>query len=202
VERPHGRTLIAAATGVWIVAAVIRWAIGSPLGHDEARYALSARYLVHGHLPRWDYVPPGVAALGVPGILLGGGERVLRLVPLVANLGLLAAAFAVARRFSRETAAWTLAVLAGTLPLVRLSSDLLSDIPSAALVLGAGPGLLSIWILRAGPLLLAAAWLSGLAVVAGLALAARPGVFDGIRARPSAAARSPGRSPAAAARSR
>lgn len=135
MERPHGRTLVLAAIGVWITAAAIRWAYGSPLGHDEARYALSARALVAGHLPRWDYVPPGVAALGVPGILLGAGERALRLVPLLANLGLLAAAYAVARRLSRETAAWTLAVLAGTLPLVRLSADLLSDIPSAALVL-------------------------------------------------------------------
>ena len=135
MERPHSRTLIAAAVGVWIATAAIRWAIGSPLGHDEARYALSARALLHGHLPRWDYVPPGVAALGVPGLVLGAGERAMRLVPLLANLGLLAAAFAVARRFSRETAAWTLAVLAGTLPLLRLSTDLLSDIPSAALVL-------------------------------------------------------------------
>jgi len=135
VERPHSRTLITAAVGVWIAAAAIRWAICSPLGHDEARYALSARALLHGHLPRWDYVPPGVAALGVPGLLLGAGERAMRLVPLVANLGLLAAAFAIARRFSRDTAAWTLAVLAGTLPLLRLSTDLLSDIPSAALVL-------------------------------------------------------------------
>lgn len=135
MERSHSRTLIYAAVGAWIAAAAIRWAMGSPLGHDEARYAISARALLHGHLPRWDYVPPGIAALGVPGIALGGGERAMRLVPLVANLGLLAAAFAIARRFSRETAAWALAVLAGTLPLLRLSSDLLSDIPSAALVL-------------------------------------------------------------------
>jgi len=135
VERSHGRTLIVAAVTVWVAAAAIRWAIGSPLGHDEARYALSARALLHGHLPRWAYVPPGVAALGVPGIVLGAGERALRLLPLVVNLGVLAAAFALARRFSRETAAWTLAVLAGTLPLLRLSTDLLSDIPSAALVL-------------------------------------------------------------------
>jgi hypothetical protein len=46
-------------------------------------------------------------------------------------------------------------------------------LPSAVLVLGAAPGLFSLWILRAGPLLLGAAWLSAAAVVAGLALCRR-----------------------------
>jgi len=45
-------------------------------------------------------------------------------------------------------------------------------LPSAVLVLGAAPGLLGVWILRAGPLVFAAAWLSAVAVVAGLALVA------------------------------
>jgi len=45
-------------------------------------------------------------------------------------------------------------------------------LPSAVLVLGAAPGLFSLWILRAGPSLLGAAWLSGLVVVPGLALVA------------------------------
>jgi hypothetical protein len=43
-------------------------------------------------------------------------------------------------------------------------------LPSAVLVLGAAPGLFSLWILRTGPLLLAAAWLSAVAVVGGLVL--------------------------------
>jgi FSR family fosmidomycin resistance protein-like MFS transporter len=51
-------------------------------------------------------------------------------------------------------------------------------LPSAVLVLGAAPGLFSLWILRAGPLVLGAAWLSAVAVVAGLALVARPGASD------------------------
>jgi hypothetical protein len=44
---------------------------------------------------------------------------------------------------------------------------------SAVLVLGAAPGLLSLWILRSFPLVLAATWTSAAAVVAGLALVAR-----------------------------
>jgi hypothetical protein len=42
---------------------------------------------------------------------------------------------------------------------------------SAALVVGAGPGLLSAWPLADGPLLLGAVWLSAAALVAGLRLA-------------------------------
>jgi MFS transporter, FSR family, fosmidomycin resistance protein len=56
-------------------------------------------------------------------------------------------------------------------------------LPSAVLVLGAAPGIFSLWILRAGPLVLAAAWLSAAAVVAGLRLvaAAERGKMDDTR---------------------
>ena len=40
-------------------------------------------------------------------------------------------------------------------------------LPSAVLVLGAAPGLFSVWLLRAGPLVFGGAWLSAGAVVAG-----------------------------------
>jgi hypothetical protein len=74
--------------------------------------------------------------IGMPGVVLGGGERALRLVPVLLSLLFLGVLWRVARAVgTSETAAWTVALAAATAPLVRLSSDLLSDIPSTALLL-------------------------------------------------------------------
>lgn len=120
----------------WLVCAGLHGASGAPLGHDEARYAIAGRDLLAGDDARWIYVPPGMEVLAVPGVLLGGGERALRLVPALLAIAFLASLHRIARvAGDRESAAWTIAFAAATGPLVRLASDLLSDVPSTALLL-------------------------------------------------------------------
>jgi 4-amino-4-deoxy-L-arabinose transferase-like glycosyltransferase len=130
------QVLLAGAWLTWVVCAALHGASGAPLGHDEARYAIATRDLLAGDASRWVYVPPGMEVLPMPGVLLGGGERALRLVPVLLSLVFLAVLWRVARSVgSRETAAWTVALVAATGPIVRLSSDVLSDIPSTTLLL-------------------------------------------------------------------
>ena len=130
------RFLVVGAWLTWLACSGIHWASGAPLGHDEARYALASRDLLAGSDARWVYVPPGMEVLAMPGVLLGGGERALRLLPVVLSLLFLAVLHRIAREVgTRETAAWTVALAAATGPLVRLSSDVLSDVPSTALLL-------------------------------------------------------------------
>ena len=133
---PQHRFLVVGAWLTWLACSAIHWTSGAPLGHDEARYALAARDLLAGSDARWIYVPPGMEVLAMPGVLLGGGERALRLLPVVLSLVFLGVLYRIARELgTRETAAWTIALAAATGPLVRLSSDVLSDVPSTALLL-------------------------------------------------------------------
>lgn len=63
-------------------------------------------------------------------------EQALHVLPAVLGLAFIAAAWFVACRLGgRDAAAWTIAVLAGTTPLVRFEVELLSDLPSAACML-------------------------------------------------------------------
>lgn len=123
---------------VWILNASVRWNSAGPLGHDESRYSVDTRDIASGKGKRYLYVPLGMNAIAAPGIVLGGGERALRTLPLVAGLGFLLAAWILARRLtSPETAYWVVGVLAGAHPMAKYSADLLSDIPSAACLLAA-----------------------------------------------------------------
>ena len=120
----------------WVTHALTRWIINSPLGHDEAEYALDATDLLAGEASRWIYISSGMQGIAMPGVLAGGDERVLRLLPMLIGIGFLLAAWYVARRlFSATTAAWTVAVLAGAPQMLRWSAALLADMPSSACLL-------------------------------------------------------------------
>jgi hypothetical protein len=131
------KALVVAAFAVWIACGAIRWVASPPLAHDEAHYALAARDRLAGDPPRWVYVSIGAEAIAMPGILAGGSERALRVLPMLLGLAFLFAAWRAAAVLGDETsAAWTVAVLAGTTPLTRFQIDLMSDLPSAACLLG------------------------------------------------------------------
>ncbi len=110
----------------------------APLGHDEARYATDTRQLVRGEGKRYVYVPVGMNVIATPGILMGGDERALRFSSLLVGVLFLLAAWCLARRLTDpDSARWVVGVLAGAHPMVRVSADLLSDLPSAACLLAA-----------------------------------------------------------------
>ena len=63
-------------------------------------------------------------------------EQVLHVIPAVLGVAFIAAAWFVAVRLAdRDAAAWTIAVVVGTTPLVRFDVELMSDLPSAACTL-------------------------------------------------------------------
>ncbi len=65
-----------------------------------------------------------------------GCEQALHVLPALFGLAFIAAAWFVAARLAdRDAAAWTIAVIVGTTPLVRFDVELLSDLPSAACML-------------------------------------------------------------------
>jgi hypothetical protein len=130
--------LVAGAFAVWASCAVIRWVLVPPLSHDEAHYALASRDLLAGDPPRWIYMSIGTQLIAAPGIAAGGSERALRVLPVLLGLVFLGCAWRAASALGGDAAAaWTIAVLAGTTPVTRFQSDLMSDMPSAACLLAA-----------------------------------------------------------------
>jgi 4-amino-4-deoxy-L-arabinose transferase-like glycosyltransferase len=126
------RTLAIVAALVWLSCAAIRWHSAAPLGHDEARYALAGRDLLHGDDARWNYVPPGMEYIAVPGWLAGGSEVAFRTLPVLLSCLFFAAVWWIARRVGTAmSAAVAIGCLAANGALQRFSSDLLSDLPSA-----------------------------------------------------------------------
>ncbi len=154
---------------VWIVAALTIWATAPRLGHDEAQYALAARYLIEGEPARWFHLSVGMNAIAIVGVLAGGSEHAMRFVPMLFGIGfVLAAGYIAVRTFGRVTAAWVVAVLAGSHAIMKWSVELLSDLPAATAMLAAigviiteigrdeGPRWRILWI---SPLLAAAFYL-------------------------------------------
>jgi 4-amino-4-deoxy-L-arabinose transferase-like glycosyltransferase len=134
--RNSARLVLAAGLALWLGSALLLWLQRPPLGHDEAQYALAFQGMLRGGPLRWIYLSKGMHAVVAPGVWLGGDELALRALPLVCGVGFaLAAAHLAWRVFGATTAGWTLLVLATAKPLVRRSVDLLSDFPSAALLL-------------------------------------------------------------------
>ncbi len=128
--------VFAAGLLIWIINAAIVWLSAVPLGHDEAQYALSAKDLVLGEEPRWFYVSSGMSAVAAIGEAFGHGEIALRFPAFLLGIGFVLAAGGLAWRcYGATTAAWVVAVLAGTRSIVGLSSDLLTDLPAAACLL-------------------------------------------------------------------
>ncbi len=124
----------------------------------------------------------GLALLASGGKMLGGvvADRAGWIPTAAVSLALAGPLLALGLGDARSAGAGLL-LLQATTPLTlkalhRVAPDrpgLVFGSASAVLALGAGPGLFSLWILRSGPLVLSASWLSALAVSAGLALAAR-----------------------------
>jgi hypothetical protein len=136
--RPRWHYVLFAGFAAWFVIAMIQWLVPAPLGHDEAQYAIAARDMLAGRDPRWFYLSQGMNALAVPGVLAGDSEIVLRIAPMLAGFAFIAIVALLARRvLSPITAAWGVAVLAGSRPLIQRSTELLSDMPSAACLLAA-----------------------------------------------------------------
>jgi 4-amino-4-deoxy-L-arabinose transferase-like glycosyltransferase len=130
--------VFAAGLTVWIANGLIQLLSGYPLGHDESQYALGARDMLAGVEQRWFYASAGMNALAVPGVLAGGSEYALRVIPFVFGIGFVLATWQLARRtFGDATAAWVVAVLAGSRSYIRYNVELLSDMPAAACLIAA-----------------------------------------------------------------
>lgn len=130
------KLVLAAGLAVWVGSAIILWLAAPPLGHDEAQYALAFQGMLRDGPLRWVYLSKGMHAVVAPGVWAGGSELAMRALPLLCGLGFALAAVHLAWRvFGATTAAWTMLALATAKPLVRRSTDLLSDFPSAALLL-------------------------------------------------------------------
>jgi 4-amino-4-deoxy-L-arabinose transferase-like glycosyltransferase len=132
-------TLIAlVGVGAWLAMTTITWLGRAPLGHDESQYALAAKDLLAGDPARWFYLSRGMNAIAVPGVLLGGGELALRFLPLLLGAAFIVAMYWLGRRTVGATsAAWAILVLGSSRTISRLGTDLLSDMPAAALLLAA-----------------------------------------------------------------
>lgn len=122
----------------WLGFALYTWAGAAPLGHDESQYAIAARDALDGEPVRWFYLSRGMIVIAAPGIWLGETEHALRLLPLVIGVGFVAATWLFARRtVGAVSAAWALVVLAGSPTVVRLGTELLSDLPAAVCLIAA-----------------------------------------------------------------
>jgi len=130
--------LVIALVGLtaWLVVALLTWAGGAPLGHDESQYAIAAREALAGEPPRWFYLSRGMNIVAIPGLWLGGSVQALRFVPLLFGVGFVMAAYALGRRVATPlAAALAVVVLACSRNVVGMSADLLSDMPAAACLL-------------------------------------------------------------------
>ena len=128
--------MLAAGLAAWLAGAALVWLAAPPLGHDEAQYAIAAQDVLDGAPARWDYLSIGMNAIAIPGVLAGGGELALRLLPALLGLAFVLAAARLARgAFGEAVAAWTVAVLAASFSIARRAAELLGDLPAAACLL-------------------------------------------------------------------
>lgn len=138
LARPAWQYVISAAAVAWVGIGIVQWLGAAPLGHDESQFAIIANDFLDGKESRWFYASWGMNALAVPGVLVGDSEVAIRATPFIVGVGFFVALGAlVYRAFGPTTAAWTLAVVAGTRSVVQRSTELLSDLPAAACMLGA-----------------------------------------------------------------
>src|SRR5687768_15119134 len=135
--RRKQRLLLVGAIVVWSSAIIIQLALGLPLGHDEAAYAVDARRLLAGDPPLWIYRSIGVELLALPGVVLGGGETALRIPAATLSLLVPIGGYALARAVypTHAIAGWVALVLAGGHPMLLRAASLLGDLPSAGALL-------------------------------------------------------------------
>lgn len=130
--------LLIAAAGLvaWITSAAIVWLAASPLGHDEAQYALSAKDILAGAEPRWFYLSSGMSFVSVLGVVAGDGEIAVRFPAVLLGIGFVLAAGGLAwRTFGAMTGACTIAVLAGLRVFAGNAAELLSDLPATTFLI-------------------------------------------------------------------
>ncbi|HUJ60976.1 MAG TPA: glycosyltransferase family 39 protein, partial [Kofleriaceae bacterium] len=127
----RGAAIAIAAAATLVLATEI--AVAPPLGFDEAVYALGGRSLVgveRSYYP--DYRPAGMRAVAALGVLAGGKDWQLRIVPAALALAFGAAAIRLARRWHGAAAARLVAACLLAWPqLVERGAQLLSDLPAA-----------------------------------------------------------------------
>jgi hypothetical protein len=112
--------------------------MGAVLGWDESVYALKARsWLLSTPTTGWGlHRSPGLPALGTVPILLDGSEVSLRLIGLIGGIGILVAAWWVARSIGGPPAGVLTALTLAGVPDLQLQSSLfLADVPAAAVLL-------------------------------------------------------------------
>lgn len=130
---------------VWAVAAAILVLVlllplvlgGGPLDHDESAYALKAKSWLFA-TPRSGWAVhrgPAMSAYAYPILALNGQEPALRALGIVSLAGLAAATWWLGFRMGGRWVASlsTVAILASP-PILRRSTEFLSDVPSAALL--------------------------------------------------------------------
>jgi len=161
VVRFSARQLVGAAVVAWLLVGTLSLISGSPLGHDEAAYAVAAR----GDAPTWHYRSSGMIAIARIGLALGGSEAALRGVILIVATGLIFGAFALGRAaFDPRTGAWAALVLVGSHPMAARSAELIGDLAASGFLLGGVAVLLGEleratsrwWLLLVAPLFAAA----------------------------------------------
>jgi 4-amino-4-deoxy-L-arabinose transferase-like glycosyltransferase len=110
--------------------------IDSPLGHDEAVYAMGGDSLVTGERGEQYsiYRPVGMRLLAAPGALAGGSEEAFRAFSIAWSVACLIAFWLAGRRLVGGAAGWTVLALVTSLQLQRRSAELLSDLPSLVFV--------------------------------------------------------------------
>jgi 4-amino-4-deoxy-L-arabinose transferase-like glycosyltransferase len=130
-----GVTLVMLFVAVALVRAILE---GGPLGHDESAYALKSRAWVAGTPDTgWQlHRAPLNSILGVPIVAFTEEEVPLRLVGAFLGAGSLAAVGLVALRLGGPwSAPVAMATVGASLPFLRRSSEFLTDVPSASLLL-------------------------------------------------------------------
>ena len=124
--------LVAAYVAVLIALA----AIGSPLGHDEAQYALGGAALLGHDVSAYPlHRPVGMQAIAAPGVIAGGGDWAFHAIGIACTLVMLAAAYIYVRRAHPRVAGWATIVFATSFAVIRRGGELMPDAPAAALVL-------------------------------------------------------------------
>jgi hypothetical protein len=182
-------TLICVITAIVLV---VLAAGGSLLGHDEAAYAVGGRMLVEGHSGYWPHRSVGMQAIAALPVLLGGGDMMMRLPPVLFSLALIVTVWWVVRRaYDATTALWAAALTASSFTVAWRGFKLETDIPAAVLVIACAGLLLTrfaedrrrwslVWI---GPLAASAYYMryGAAPILLALAIAAAVAFYDRLR---------------------
>ena len=130
-----GLVSIVLLAGVALVRAILE---GGPLGHDESAYALKVRAWLSGTPDTgWQLKrAPLISILSIPIVAFSEDEVPLRLVGALFGVGSLAAVGLVAQRLGGLWSALVaVATVGASLPFLRRSSEFLTDVPAAGLLL-------------------------------------------------------------------